>query len=397
MSLSDMKLRKLKPRDRAYKVSDGEGLYVEVSPKGSILWRMAYRYQRRQKTLYIGPYPKIGLREARSLRDEAKATLAQGIDPSGPRAQEAGHTTVRELCEAWVRSERPGWGDKYARKMEAALANDVYPTLGHLDATEVSPRDILAAIRRIESRGSIDTGRRVRQTLGRVFRYGVAIGRCERDPSADIKDALQKAPAVRHRSALWERDMPQFMQRLAAYDGPVTRMAIDFTIRTMVRTNETRFALWDEIEDLGGTDPLWRIPAERMKMRRDHLVPLSRQVVDILTRMQPHRRGTFIFPSTSRSGALSENTMIYAMYRMGYHGRATIHGFRRTASTILNESEFNPDWIEMQLAHVDGGVRGIYNAAQHLAGRRQMLQWWSDKLDELKNIQQKVDNTQRGK
>lgn len=230
--------------------------------------------------------------------------------------------------------------------------------------------------------------RRARQTAGQVFRYAIATGRALRDPTADLRDALEAAPRVRHRAKLEAQELPTFLFRLGDYKGQEqTRVGLELILRTMVRTVEARFARWSEFAELTGPAPLWRIPADRTKLHREHLVPLAPQVVSILERLQElSRRSEWVFPAKTQTGVVSENTFIYALYRMGYHGRASVHGFRRTASTILNEKEFNKDWTERQLAHADGDeIRDTYNSAQWINGRRQMLCWWSDYLDDAKD------------
>jgi integrase len=225
-------------------------------------------------------------------------------------------------------------------------------------------------------------GRRVLQMASAIFRYGVATSRCPRDPTADLRGALKAREPAKRRSALPAKALPEFLRKLEAYDGDEsTRLALELALLTMVRTAELRFARWAEFEDLDGAEPLWRISAARMKMRRPHLVPLAPAAVDVLRRLKPlSSKSELVLPADTRSGVISENTMLYALYRLGYHGRATVHGFRSTASTILNEQHFNRDWIEMQLAHADGSVRAIYNAAEWLPGRREMLIWWADYL-----------------
>lgn len=248
---------------------------------------------------------------------------------------------------------------------------------------KISALDLLSVIREIEKRGAIETAKRILHMAGAIFRYGVATGRCERDLTADLKGALQPHPKVKHRSSLSANELPEFLGALEDYDGePLTKLALKLAIFTFVRTSEIRFARWAEFEDIAGKQPLWRIPAARMKMRRPHLVPLAPQVITILRSL--HRitgKSPLLFPADTVSGVISENTMIYAIYRLGYHNRATVHGFRSTASTILNEAQFNRDWIELQLAHCDGSVRGVYNAAEWLAGRRKMICWWANYIE----------------
>lgn len=383
MPLSDAKLRNLKAQTRPYKVADGGGLHVLVTVAGARLWRMAYRFSGKQKTLAFGIYPEVGLADARSRRDEAKRLLALGIDPAERKVTSAPvKPTFRQMAEAWFATQKEGWVESYASRLRSRLDDDLLPSLGDRPVDEIESLEVLAAVRKIERRGSIEMARRVRQMAGAVFKFAVAEGKCSRDPSADVVGALAAKPPVKSRKALLRRDLPDFLARLSKFDGePSTIYALRLTLLTLVRTQEVRFAEWREFEDLDGEKPLWRIPAERMKMRNPHLVPLSRQTVETLMKIRTVSRGERLFAAKTRSGVISENTMLFAMYRMGYHGSATVHGFRSTASTVLNEEGFNRDWVERQLSHVDSSVRGVYNAAEYLDGRRQMLQWWADFID----------------
>jgi integrase len=380
--LSDAKLRSLKPDARPYKLADGGGLYVLVTPTGSKLWRIAYRFGGKQKTLALGPYPTITLAEARERREAAKRELSSGRDPGQAPSADPNGITFKELAEEWFKRRERSWAPSYSDRLYSRMKHDLYPTLGPMSAAAIRPADILAVIRKIEARGAREIARRMLQTTGIILRYGVATLRVDRDVTADLRGAFERAPAVNGRAALSEKQLPDFLRALEAYRQDVrsrlTAQALMFTVLTMVRSQESRLAEWSEIESLDGPEPLWRIPAERMKMRRPHLVPLSRQAVAILKEARGASAGRYVFSTNGRP--LSVNTMIFAMYRMGYHSRATVHGFRKTASTILNEQGWNSDWIERQLAHTEGSVRSIYNSAEYLPGRREMLQWWADRL-----------------
>ena len=388
MPLSDVQIRGLKPSEKPFKVSDSGGLFVLVSPNGSKLWRLAYRYQGKQKLLALGAYPAISLRDARKARDDAKELLESGEDPGHLRKLEkrrervaAGHT-FRVVADEWFEGQKRRWAKSYADRLRSRLDADLMPEFGERPIASIEPIEILDAIRKIENRDAVEMARRILQMASAIFRFGVATSRCTRDPTADLRGALRAAGPAKRRSSLRAEELPEFLGRLEVYDGErMTQLALKLVLHTFVRTSELRFAEWREIEDLGGAEPLWRIPAERMKMRRTHLVPLTNEVVSLLREL----RGTtgnsrWLFPAETRSKVISENTMIYALYRMGYHGRATVHGFRSTASTILNENHFNRDWIEAQLVHAEGTVRSIYNAAEWLSGRREMMAWWSDYL-----------------
>jgi len=394
MPLSDTQLRSLKPESKPRKLSDFEGLFLLVNPSGSRLWRFSYRFGGKQKLLALGAYPAVSLREARRAKDDARELLAKGMDPAHERKvakarkRMAAANTFEAVANEWFDARRDGWVPSYSDRLKARLDADLIPYLGRRPIAEIEPVELLSTIRSIEGRGAPEMARRVLQMASAIFRYGVALGVCPRDPAADLRGALKSAPPAKRRSAILPKDLPQFMQDLAVYNGAAqTKLALELLIHTFVRTSEVRFARWSEFEDLEGEGALWRIPAARMKMRRDHLVPLTPQVIKILAEIrEASGRSELLFPAPTRSGVISENTMIYAIYRMGYHGRATVHGFRSTASTVLNEQEFNRDWIELQLAHAEGDIRSVYNAAEWLSGRRTMMRWWSDHLDEVTKV-----------
>jgi integrase len=389
MSLTDTKVRSLNARKAQYKVTDGEGLYLLITPSGGKLWRLAYRFLGKQKSLALGKYPEISLLEARRGRDEAKRLLAKGTDPSHAKKAEkrerliAAGNTFGAVAEEWFENNSERWVGSYSSRLRSRLDADLLPVLSSRPIAEITPLEVLDVIRKIEKRDAIEMAKRVMQMASGVFRYGVATARCARDPTVDLKGALRPTKATKHRTALPPAEILQFMRDLERYDGDiVTRLAVKLVVLTFVRTAELRFARWNEFDALDGPEPLWRIPADRMKMRRPHLVPLAPQAVEVLCKLRRITGKTpYLFPARTKTGVISENTLIFALYRMGYHSRATVHGFRSTASTALNEAQFNRDWIEMQLAHFDGSVRGVYNAAEWLPGRRQMMAWWGNYVD----------------
>lgn len=391
MPLTDTAIRALKPDTKPFKRADGGGLNLQVNPNGSKLWRLAYRFEGRQKLLSGGRYPEVSLAQARSWRDEAKAALAKGLDPSDERKREKRHAALAALndfetvAREWYDSRKPKWSERYARITLRRIEADIFLALGRIPISKIEPADILATIRRVEARGSVDMARRLNNHIGEIFKYAVALGVAQRDPSRDITAALKERPPVKHRAAMPRSELPTFFGKLEAEPlEPQTRIALLLTIYTLVRTNETRFAKWSEFENLEGKEPLWRIPPERMKMRSEHLVPLAPSVVSMLAELRALGfAGPHLFPGT-RLGVMSENTMLYALYRLGYHKKATVHGFRGTGSTILNETgKFEPDWIERQLAHDERDqIRAAYNSAQYLKQRRRMLEWWANYLDD---------------
>ncbi|WP_296596632.1 integrase arm-type DNA-binding domain-containing protein [Phenylobacterium sp.] len=389
MPLTDAKLRTLKPAAKPYKLSDSEGLHILVTTTGSMLWRLAYRFGGKQKLLALGSYPFVTLADAREARFQAKKLLKDGKDPGHERKMEKrrkrvaeGHT-FRAVADEWFELRKDTWAKSYADRLRSRLDADLLPELGARPIASIEPIEVLDVIRKVEKRDAVEMAKRIMQMASAIFRYGVATSRCPRDPTFDLRGALKPAKEVKSRSALAASELPDFLHRLDAYEGDeLTRLALELVLLTFVRTAELRFAAWAEFEGLDGDEPLWRIPPERMKMRRAHLVPLAPQAVAVLKKLRKiSGRFDQVFPAPTRSKVISENTMLYALYRMGYHGRATVHGFRKTASTVLNEQNYNRDWIEMQLAHAEGSVRSIYNAAEWLPGRRDMMKWWADYLD----------------
>lgn len=388
MSLSDLKVRNLKPSQKPIKVSDSNGLHIYVTPKGTKSWRVSYRHGGKQRQVVLGTYPNIPLLEARRLRDEARRLLAKGIDPS---AHKRGEVTVegkptetfRSVADRWFAKNEAQWVDSYGMRLRNRMMGDIFPTLGETPIGEIAPRDVLLAIRKIEDRGSIEMARRIFQMVGAVFRFAVGEGIIPFDPTRDVVDALASRRAPKHRNSVPAKELPNLMATLSEGDPLVSALGVRLTTHTMVRTNETRFAQWHEFEGLDGDEPIWRLSAERMKMRREHIVPLTKQALAIIAALREiNGKSKWVFKTPGRvDKPMSENAMLYLLYRHGLHGRATVHGMRSSASTWLNEREFNRDWIELQLAHVDGSVRGIYNSALYLRQRREMLAEWSDFLE----------------
>jgi integrase len=389
MPLTDTAVRNAKGREKPQKLSDGGGLHLLVNPDGARYWRMAYRYQGRQKTLAFGVYPIVSLADARAARDAAKKLLARDIDPSEARKEQkhsarlSAKNTFEAVAREWCENQRDGWTGRYHDHVVTRLEADVFPELGSRPIAEIEPPELLAALRKVEKRAALEIAKRLRQTVGQVFRYGIVTGRAKRDPSVDLKGALKASGRQAHHKAMPREDLPEFLRALSNYDGEArTRLALRLAVLTFVRTTELRAARWDEV-DLEAAE--WRIPAERMQMRAPHIVPLSRQAVETFAELRSIAgRSDYVFPSPGAEGCMSNNTMLFAIYRMGFHGRATVHGFRAVASTLLNEMGFHPDWIERQLAHDERNkARAAYNHAQYLPERRRMMQQWADYLDDL--------------
>ena len=387
MPLSDVACRGAKPGPKPYRKTDGGGLSLLIQPSGSKLWQWSYRHEGRQKTLSIGAYPLIGLADARAKRDEGRRRLADGEDPKAPtgKAVVPNERRFETIARRWHDTMKARWVTSHAARVLSRLERDVFPPLGKRRIDEIEPPEILAALRIAEARGALDVAKRLRQHVSMVFRFAIAEGLARRDPTVDLSHALAPAEAVEHMASLRDGELPIFFVRLRDYDGAEqTRVAIELVLHTMVRTEDLRGATWSEV----GREQ-WRIPAERMKMSLEHIVPLTPTSRRLLERLRELSGGSrLIVPGEKPGKPISQNTMIYALYRMGYHGRLTIHGFRRTASTILNESGlWEPDWIERQLAHVEvNKVRRAYNAAQYIEHRTRMMLWWSDHLDAQKDI-----------
>jgi integrase len=386
--LTDTKIRQHK---RPGKISDGGGLFLMITPT-SKLWRQAYRFGGKQKLLAHGGYPEVSLQEARARREAAKALLRKGIDPSTAR-QTAKHslngaTTFQAVAEEWfTKLEREGLTEATLKKSKWLLGF-AYPDIGARPLGEITPPELLTALRRVEGRGLYESARRLRAICGSVFRYAVATGRAERDPAADLRGALTVQKTKHHAAIVEPAKIGALLRAIDGYDGrhPATRLALQLMALTFVRSSELRYAEWSEI-DIAKAE--WRIPAARMKMKTEHRVPLSRQAIAVIKALRPitgERR--WLFPSlhlpTQRP--MSENTLNGALRRLGYGAdEIVIHGFRSMASTCLNELGFAPDVIERQLAHQErNGVRRAYNFAQYWPERVAMMQRWADYLDGLR-------------
>jgi integrase len=387
--LTDNAIKAAKPRAKAYKMADGEGLTLLINPNGSKWWRFRYRIAGVEKTISFGVYPDVPAKLARERRQEARTLVAQGIDPSQQRqaVREARAQTFEAVAKEWYDAKVGKWAPKQAIKVTWLLEKNLNPWLGAKPIGDITPVDLLSALRRIESRGALETAKRTRQVAGQVFRYAVATGRATRDPSPDLRDALKTA-AVKHLAAIIEpKDVGPLLRALDVYQGtPVVRAALRLAPLTFVRPGELRQARWKEF-DLDAAE--WRIPASRMKMKIDHIVPLSKQAVEILENLQPLTgRYEWVFPSgRSSQRPMSENAVLSAMRRSDISKEEMCgHGFRAMARTILDEVlGYRVDWIEHQLAHAVKDVNGrAYNRTAHLAGRKQMMQGWADYLDKLR-------------
>jgi integrase len=383
--LSEARVRSAKAKEAPYKLSDGQGMYLLVQPHGARLWRLKYRHAGRERLYAIGMYPDVSLAGARAERDRARAWLREGKDPLiERRATKAATATAQALsfaaiAEEWLAKMRPRWSEAHADAQERRLQAELVPLLGDVAIADVKPAMLLEALRAIELRGAHEVAAKSRIMASQIFRYAVQTSRAETDPAALLAGALVRPPAV-HRATIPLDEMPRMFEAIGAVPAErVTKLALYWLILTVARTAEMRFAPWSEIESAN----LWRVPADRMKMGRDHLVPLSRQAQEILAAARQLRTSTagdaLLFPGFARHGALSENALLALLARAGYFGRQTSHGFRASFSTWAHEIvEADPDVVEACLAHARGDVRAIYNRATYLSKRRELLQRWAD-------------------
>jgi len=392
MLLTDIQIRRSKPQEKPYTLNDGQGLSLLINTDGSKGWRFRYRYAGKAKLMSFGTYPLITLAEAREKRGEARKQVANGIDPvAEKKAQKlAQKLSVENSFEAisreWHTNKADRWTLAYREEIMRTFEQDVFPYIGQRPITEIKPLELLEVLRRIEKRGALEKTRKVRQRCGEVFRYAIITGRAEYNPAPDLASALA-VPKQKHHPFLSAEELPYFVKDLEGYTGSIiTKNAAKIVMLTGVRTQEMRFATWEEI-DLARA--IWEIPAERMKMRRPHIVPLSTQVVELFKQLQPitgHYPYIFIGRNNRRK-PISKESVNQVIELLGYKGRATGHGFRHTMSTILHEQGFDSAWIETQLAHVDkNSIRGVYNHAQYLEGRGRMLQFYADKLYSLEGL-----------
>lgn len=386
--LTDKAIRNAKPAPKLCKLWDEKGLYLLITLAGGKLWRFKFRFGGRENLLALGSYPDTSLKQARERRDTARKQIEAGIDPSAHRKMEKakrGADTFEGIAREWLEKFSGGWAESHAETVKRRLERDVFPWLGGRPAREIAPPELLAVLRRIESRGALETAHRVKQVCGQVFRYAVATGRVERDPSGDLRGALPPVKERHHAALTRPDDVGALLRAIDGYRGSfVVRCALRLAPLVFVRPGELRKAEWSEF-DLD--DATWRIPPERMKMRREHIVPLSRQAVSILRELHPLTgAGRYLFPSARTTlRPMSEVAVLAALRRMNYsRDEMTGHGFRTIASTMLNEMGFPADAIERQLAHGEpNAVRDAYNRAEHLATRRAMMQQWADYLDNL--------------
>ena len=395
MSLTDTAIRTAKPTDKAVKLFDGGGLYLEIAPSGGKWWRLKYRFQGKEKRISLGTYPTVSLKDARERREQAKRLIEQGIDPSNQRKEakaaaaaieQEQNTTFEAVARDWFSKKRNAWTPGHQKKILSRLENQLFPILGAKLFSSLEPTDFLTAIQKAEARGAIETAHRLAQLCGQVSRYARIVGHTRYDVAAGLTEALTPVQTNHYATITDPAEIGHLLRAIDAYTGePSICFALKILPFVFVRSIELRGAEWGEFDFDTAT---WIIPAERMKMKRSHTVPLARQMVDllhILRTLTGNER--FLFPSLySASRSISDMGLLNALRRMGYaKGVMTIHGFRSMASTLLNEQGYNRDWIERQLAHGEkNAIRAAYNHAEYLPERRRMMQEWADYLDELK-------------
>lgn len=393
MALTEISIKNAKPALKTARLFDTGGLYLEISPVGGKWWRVKYRFAGKEQRLSVGVYPDVGLRKARQRRDEIRNLLTDGIDPAAHRkavkssVETQAANSFEVVGREWFAKQCPTWADTHAVKQLWMLEKNLYPWIGTRPVSVITPIELLSVLRKVEGRGAVETAKRVKQVAGQVFRFAVATGRAERDPSQDLKGALA-SPVKKHLAAITDPErVGPLLLALDGYHGtPVVRAALQLAPLVFTRPGELRQARWSEIH---WEDAEWRIPAERMKSRQPHIVPLSTQSIEILANLKPLTgRFEWVFPSgQSPRRPMSNNAVLAALRRSGIPtDEMSGHGFRAMARTILDEVlGFRVDWIEHQLAHAVKDANGrAYNRTSHLKDRKRMMQEWANYLDELR-------------
>jgi integrase len=394
MPLTDVAIQRAKPRPKPYKIFDTDGLFLLVRPNGAKWWRLKYRFGGKEKLLSLGIYPHVTLKDARERRDKERKKLAHFIDPAASRKvdkaawDESQANTFEVVAREWIASRASIWTPSNTKKTTRRLELDAFPWFGKRPIMEITAPEMLAALRKTEARGAIGTAHRVLESCGQVFRYAIATGRAQRDTAADLRGALKPVKEGHFAAITNPTDIGPLLRSMHDYQGSaVTRAALRLTPLVFLRPGELRRGEWTEI-DFDKAE--WRLPADRMKMKQPHIVPLSRQALEILRELHPQTgRGRFLFPSPiSNQRAMSDMAILAALRRMGItKDEMTAHGFRAMARTVLDEVlGFRPDYIEHQLAHAVRDPNGrAYNRTSHLPQRREMMQKWADYLDQLRD------------
>ncbi|BBM02045.1 integrase arm-type DNA-binding domain-containing protein [Microbulbifer sp. GL-2] len=399
MALTDTQIKQAKPSDKDQWLTDQQGLRLLIKPNGSKYWRLKYRFKGRQKTLALGVYPSVSLKQARQKVAEAKQLLAEDRDPSAQKRVEKHQARVNidlsfaAVAEEWWNHQKGTWTEDHANRVWTRLRDNTFPRIGQRPIADLHPQDVIAIVRDIEERDAMDVAQRVLQDIRRVCRYAVQVGKLTHNPAIELTGILRSRKS-NHRASLPREELPGFLKELDLYQKRgriLTKLAIQLLILTFVRPGELRCARWEEFDF---ESALWRIPGDRMKMGTDHIVPLSSQALSALEELKSLTgQYSLLFPSErERARPMSDNTMRKAIFKMGWDGsqegrsKANPHGFRATASSILNETGFNPDAIERQLSHMErNGVRAAYtHHARYMDERKEMMQWWANYLDEMR-------------
>ena len=388
--LTDSAIKAAKPKEKPYKLTDGQGLYLDIKPTGSKLWRLKYRFAGQEKTpLSLGAYPDLSLVKARQRRTEARELLADGIDPGEQKkadrqAHKVTGMTFEALAREWYAYTSPRWAESTARKSRLYLENDIIPIIGARPVKAITRPELVDLVRKVEARGTLNAAGKIRQWLGQIYRFGLACGVVDNNPATDLDVVAAPAKAARHHPHVTFAELPELLGKIDTTNiNTLTRCAIRLLVLTAVRPGELRAAPWSEFDLEAAT---WTIPKERMKARRPHVVPLPRQALAILRTLEEISGGyALLFPGQQKADRpMSDNTINKALRLMGYEGRQTGHGFRHLLSTELNGRGYNKDWIERQLAHGDNDeIRATYNHAAYLEQRREMMQAWADSIDAL--------------
>jgi integrase len=391
MALTHIAINGAKPTAKPYKLADAGGLYMLVHPNGSKYWRLKYRFAGKEKVLALGIYPHVSLADARERRDQAKKLLANNTDPGEVKqtlkikAKQSAANTFEAVAREWHTKQSVKWVPKNAARTLSLLERNIFPFLGKIPIAQVTPASLLDTIQKIEKRGNIETAHRAMMNCGQIFRYAIATGRAQADLSLVLKGALTPVKAKHHASITDPKTIGDLLRTLEAYNGSfVTRAALRLAPLVFVRPGELRGAEWADVDLENGE---WRIPAQKMKMKSLHIVPLCSQAKEILRELHQHTgHGKYLFPGVrDAERPMSENTVNAALRRLGYgKDEMTGHGFRSMASTILHEQGWPHEAIERQLAHAERNkVSAAYNYAEHLPKRREMMQAWADYLDAL--------------
>jgi integrase len=396
VALTKIEIDKAEIKDKPYKLFDANGLFLLIKPNGSKLWRFRFSFGGTEKLLAIGPYPDVSLKEARIKRDDAKALLRDGVDPAAQKqadkraAKRAELNSFERAAQEWMTANAPNWSERYSSEVKRRLEKNILPWLGRRPIAEIDSAELLEHLRRIEKRGSTDMSHRVLQHCGSIWRYATLSHYCARDITHELGGVLIKHKKVSH-ACIRREDLPDLIKAIDTYSGQYqTQLGLQLMCVTFVRTMELIAMPWSEISF---EDRMWIIPGDRMKKDRDHMVPLSTHAMEILVELRRlNGRAPFVFTGKHKNKTMSNNTLLYALYRLGYKGQMTGHGFRSLASSILNEERrksgvrmFNADAIERQLSHVDKTTRGVYNRAEYLQERIEMMQWWADYLGRVRS------------